>query len=105
MARAMLPLVVTPGAWIERRVEDVAISSPRLVRRSVTVDLVLPSNQDELRVDLADGSSPLVLPLGLLKKEQLIDFDLAEGSSSLMLVRSGLNAIVAGAIPEVIAAA
>lgn len=38
------------------------------------------------------------MPLGVLRKAQLIDFDLREGSSPLMLVRSELNAHVAAAI-------
>ncbi|MCW2951883.1 MAG: hypothetical protein JWQ48_1053 [Conexibacter sp.] len=66
----------------------------------MTVDLALPEEGEraELRLDPRDASSPLVVPLGVMRKAQLIDFDLREGSSPLMLVRSELNAHVAAAI-------
>jgi hypothetical protein len=66
----------------------------------VTVDLVLPDDieRPELQLDQRDASSPLIVPLGMLRKEQLVDFDLREGSSPVLLVRSELNARVAAAI-------
>lgn len=106
LAWAILPLLFEPESpliesdWIQRRVEDIAITSQRLVRRTVTMDLVLPGSRErrELQLDPNDLASPLVLPIARLRKEELIDFNLREGSTRLMLVRSALNARVAAAL-------
>jgi len=100
LALPILRLLDKPEDWIQRRVEEITITSQRLVRRATTVDLVLPEAETrrELLLDPDDPSSPLVLPLGMQRKAELIDFHLGEGSKRLMLVRSSLNARVAAAV-------
>jgi hypothetical protein len=98
LAGALITLLAEPSTWIQRRVEHVAIVSHTLMRRSVTIDLALPpaAERSDLRVDPDDPASPLVVPLGFLRKAQLIDFDLRENGGPLTLVRADLNAAVAG---------
>ena len=91
---AVLLLATAPEAWIQRRVEDIDVTSRRVVRRRLGVDLVLPADRADLRLG-DDEHAPLVVPLGMLRKHQLIDFELAEGASSRMLVSARLNTIVA----------
>jgi hypothetical protein len=70
LAQALTPLLLSPDAWMQRRVEHIAISSRQLVRRAVTVDLALPEEGEraELRLDPRDASSPLVVPLGVMRR-------------------------------------
>jgi hypothetical protein len=100
LASPILRLLDKPEDWIQRRVEEITITSQRLVRRAMTVDLVLPeaATRRELQLDPVDPISPLVLPLGMQRKAELIDFHLGEGSEHLMFVRSALNARVAAAM-------
>lgn len=100
LAEELIPLLAEPQEWIQRRVEMMTVVSTRLVRRSVSVDMVLPDSarRERLRLDPADDETPLVIPLGVLRKAQLIDFDLREGSRPLLFVRSRLNVLVAAAV-------
>lgn len=100
LASAVLPLLSQPDRWIQRRVENITITSQRLVRRTVSVDLVLPDVVERLilGLDPNDADSPLVVALGMLRKAQLIDFDRSAGSTRHALLRSGLNTRVAAAV-------
>ncbi len=103
VGREVLLLASEPADWIQRRVETLDVSSLRLVRRTVGVDLVLPDAdaRKNLRV-FDDEHAPLIVPLGLLRKRQLIDFDLAEGRDPRMLVTSAINTLIAsGALWDV----
>jgi hypothetical protein len=96
LGREVLLLAGAPEDWIQRRVEVLEVSSRRLVRRTVGVDLVLPDAETRERLRVGDDEhAPVMIPLGLLRKEQLIDFELGEGPDPRMLVRSALNALVA----------
>lgn len=79
------------------------MSSRRVVRRAVSLDLVLPNDRSLLRVNPSDPGSPIVVPLGWMNKAQLVDFDLQEGSQRLSLVRSALNDLVAAQLQRHIA--
>lgn len=98
IGQALIPLVLQPDDWILRRVEEVAIRSRTAVRRSVSLDLVLPRDPAPLLVDPSDPRPVLVVPLGLMDKRQLVDFDLQEGDTRLSLVRSDLNSWAAAGI-------
>jgi hypothetical protein len=94
----LFQLVADPADWILRRVEDISITSTSLVRRTVTVDIALPEDRSSLRVDPEDMGSPLVVPLGALRKEPLIDFDVVEDGRSLSLTQSTANSRLAAGI-------
>jgi hypothetical protein len=100
LAHELIPLLAAPESWMQRRVESVTVVSISLVRRAISIDMVLPveSARSDLRVDPEDPASPMVFPLGFLRKAQLIDFDLRERGSPLLLVRAELNACVAAAL-------
>lgn len=77
-------------SWSHRRVEQVDLLDDRSVRRRISVDFELPSNEPEREID--DEPVDLV-PLALLTKEPLIGFDLRdEGGNVVPLLTREQNA-------------
>lgn len=81
-------LLLEPSAWIHRRVEKVEVLDESLVRRRVSVDLTLHSDLEAFSPPKAESIG--MLPLTLLRKETLRNFDLrdAAGQPLPMLSRA-----------------
>jgi hypothetical protein len=86
-------LLTRQAAWRHRRVETIAVLSHEQVRRSVSVDFTVPL---EHRADVRLSDTEWVVPLALLAKRELVNFDLrAEDLSSVPLLRSDEAQLVA----------
>lgn len=75
--RSILELFAVSGRWVHRRVETVTFVDETLIRRRVSVDLTLP----EAAVG-RDGSA--YVPLALLAKRPLVNFDLRDEQGSAL---------------------
>ena len=76
VALACLELLSEEVRWIHRRVETIDLLTQELVRRQVSVDFTLPA---PLLKDLRIGpGGPWCVPLAILEKRPLRDFDLRE---------------------------
>ena len=76
VALACLQLLSEETRWIHRRVETIDLLAQELVRRQVSVDFTLPA---PLLGDLRIGpDGPWCVPLAILEKRPLRDFDLRE---------------------------
>lgn len=92
IALACLELLTDEPRWIHRRVETIDLLAQELVRRQVTVDFTLPETLlDDLRIAAA---GPWCVPLAILEKRPLRNFDLREHDES----RSVLGASSGGPI-------
>ena len=92
VALACLELLTDEHRWVHRRVETIDLLTQELVRRQVTVDFTLP---DALLDDLRIGDAgPWCVPLAILEKRPLRNFDLREDDER----RSVLGAAAAGPI-------
>ena len=90
-AAAIYPLLVDPGAWIHRRVETAEFVDDRLVRRRVSFDFTVPQ-----RVESIDTGELLFLPLTLLRKGPLRNFDLdAADGQAIPVLTKPQNEVVA----------
>jgi hypothetical protein len=79
-------LLTRQAAWRHRRVETLTVLSHEEVRRSVSVDFTVPA---EHRDDLRLTEREWIVPLALLAKRPLVNFDLrAEDESSVPLLRA-----------------
>jgi hypothetical protein len=76
VALACLELLTDEARWIHRRVETIDLLAQELVRRQVSVDFTLP---EALLEDLRIGpEGPWCVPLAILEKRPLRNFDLRE---------------------------
>ena len=76
MALACLELLTDEARWIHRRVETIDLLAQELVRRQVSVDFTLPQRLlDDLRIA---AGGPWCVPLAILEKRPLRNFDLRE---------------------------
>jgi hypothetical protein len=81
----LLALIRDWPAWTHRRVEHVTFLEEDLVRRRISVDLTVHERAPEMW-------NARLLPLGLLRKGRLAEFDLRrEGGESLPLLTSAQN--------------
>ena len=81
----LLALIRDWPAWTHRRVEHVTFLEEDLVRRRISVDLTVPERAPE-------AWNARLLPLGLLRKGRLAQFDLRrEGGESVPLLSSAQN--------------
>jgi hypothetical protein len=79
-------LLTRQAAWRHRRVETLTVLSHEQVRRAVSVDFTVPA---EHREDLRLSEDEWIVPLALLAKRPLANFDLrTEDLSSVPLLRS-----------------
>lgn len=76
-ASAHLWLISAFSTWIYRCVESVHFHDDSTVRRSVSFDFRIDGFSDE---DIAGLASKMALPLTLLEKAPLVDFDLKDAS-------------------------
>lgn len=76
VAFACLELLTDEARWIHRRVETIDLLAQELVRRQVSVDFTLPEPLlDDLRIG---PGGPWCVPLAILEKRPLRNFDLRE---------------------------
>ena len=76
VALACLELLTDEARWIHRRVETIDLLAQELVRRQVSVDFTLPQRLlDDLRIG---AGGPWCVPLAILEKRPLRNFDLRE---------------------------
>jgi hypothetical protein len=71
---AMLRLFVNSSKWVVRRVERIDFLNDRMVRRRVSVDCVTP--RDAVALGLGSDQVTRVLPLTIMRKKSLLNFDL-----------------------------
>jgi hypothetical protein len=103
----MLSLVSRWPSWVHRRVESISLEDPETIRRRVSVDFTLFSDLPPL-ITTGDGDPLFFVPLTLLRKQPLVDFDLRdeEGRALPLLTREwngSLAAATLGVLSEGIA--
>lgn len=90
LARYALRLALNPRAWVRRRVETFEFLDAATVRRRMSVDVVLPPSSR------FDSGVTVYVPLMLLKKRDLRNFDLRdEQSGALPLLNSNESGALA----------
>lgn len=78
LGSAIYILYLAPHEWIHRRVESVTFVDAWSLRRAVSLDVSIPPEE-------LTGYEPLeVLPLSLLEKDVLVDFDLMGNSGEAL---------------------
>jgi hypothetical protein len=91
--------------WVHRRVEGAAFVDEDVIRRSVSIDFTLPHWFHRSRGTPDDGRSRQLVPLGLLRKGTLVNFDLRdEADVSLPMLTTAQNRQVSEATLVAIAA-
>jgi hypothetical protein len=86
IAAGFAALLTRQAAWRHRRVETITVLSHEQVRRAVSVDFTMPT---EHRDDVRLSEREWIVPLALLAKRPLVNFDLrAEDESSVPLLRA-----------------
>lgn len=103
----MFALLLSFPEWVHRRVESISFEDDVSVIRRVSVDLELPL-PSRRRSQQQAIAQEIVVPLALLRKEPLVNFDLRdENSASLPMLTSTENRRLAwstiGSIAEVVA--
>lgn len=82
--------------WVHRRVESITFIDENRIRRRVSVDFTLPDLPRELlRTSRVRGQSAAYVPLTLLRKRTVVNFDLhdEDGKSLPLLSRRQNNAV------------
>jgi hypothetical protein len=93
IAAGFAALLTRQAAWRHRRVETLTVLSHEQVRRAVSVDFTVPV---EHRADVQLSEHEWVVPLALLAKRPLANFDLRmEDLSSVPLLRSEETHVIA----------
>jgi hypothetical protein len=93
IAAGFAALLTRQAAWRHRRVETISVLSHEQVRRAVSVDFTVPA---EHRADVRLSEREWVVPLALLAKRPLANFDLrSEDQSSVPLLRSEETQVIA----------
>ncbi len=96
VALACLELLTGEHRWIHRRIETIDLLARELVRRRVTVEFTLPDALlGELRIG-ADG--PWCVPIALLAKQPLRNFDLREHDEARPILGREHNGPIAAAL-------
>jgi hypothetical protein len=86
------------SSWTHRRVERVSFSDEDVIRRAVSVDFTIPHWFHRVRGTQPGGQKRQLVPLGLLRKETLMNFSLhSDHEQSLPLLTTPQNREVAEA--------
>src|SRR3954452_18743018 len=72
----MLRVFIRSSTWVVRRVEKVTFLDDRTVRRQVSMDYALPDDAVALR--RADRSITRIVPLTMMRRKSLVNFDLRD---------------------------
>jgi len=89
-------LLLCTHEWVHRRVESITFIDENRIRRRVSVDFTLPDLPRELlRTTRIRGKSAAYVPLTLLRKRTVVNFDLhdEDGRSLPLLSRRQNNAV------------
>lgn len=98
MAVMVLDLISDWRRWVHRRVETVRFEDDHTLRRAISVDFTLPADLPAPLPKLEDHDVYPV-PLGLLRKATLRNFDLRdESGTSLPLMTAAKNGAVAAGV-------
>ena len=96
VALACLELLTDEDRWIHRRVETIDLLAQELVRRQVTVEFTLPQRLlDELRVG---PRGPWCVPVAILEKRPLRNFDLRENDEWRPVLGAGSGGPIAAGL-------
>src|SRR3954449_7111596 len=92
---ALAALLLAEEAWVHRRVETLDVLSDEIVRRQMSVDFALPA---PLRPALRVGEEQAVVPLALMRKQILRNFDLRnEAEEAVPVLARDHTTLLAGA--------
>src|SRR6185436_9185926 len=92
---ALAALVLAEESWVHRRVETLDVLSEEIARRQVSVDFALP---DALRPALRVGEGQAVVPVALLRKQILRNFDMRnEAEEAVSVLTRDHTTLLAGA--------
>jgi hypothetical protein len=93
---ACLQLLTQESRWVHRRVETIDLLAQELVRRRVTVDFTLPESLlDDLRIG---PRGPWCVPIAILEKRPLRNFDLREDDEWRPILGAGPGGPVAAGV-------
>lgn len=96
VALACLQLLTDEPRWVHRRVETIDLLAQELVRRQVTVDFTLPvALLDDLRIG---DEGPWCVPIAILEKRPLRNFDLREDDEWRPILGAGPGGPVAAGL-------
>jgi hypothetical protein len=94
----MFWLLLRPEAWIHRRVESVSFTDIGVARRRVSVDFTYPARFPGDEEDEPTATSLSLVPLTLLRKRRLVNFDLRrEDGASIPHFTAKENGAIASA--------
>lgn len=97
LGHILFDLVTQQERWVARRVERVTLAGERRFRRQVSVSYKIPTGIVDVATTL--GLRALPVPLALLKKAELMSFDLRDGDDkSLPLLTRRQNGAAATAV-------
>jgi hypothetical protein len=82
----MLQTWVASKQWVHRRVETIAFVDERRVRRQVSVDLTVPEQAP--CIEPRPGRVVRVLPVAIMRKRTLVNFDLRDGQGRALMLLS-----------------
>src|SRR3954452_16801637 len=92
---ALAALLLAEEAWVHRRVETLDVLSDEIVRRQMSVDFALPA---PLRPALRVGEEQAIVPLALMRKQILRNFDLRnEAEEAVSVLARDHTTLLAGA--------
>ena len=95
---ACLELLTDEARWIHRRVETIDLLAQELVRRQVSVDFTLPEPLlDDLRIG---PGGPWCVPLAILEKRPLRNFDLREHDEWRSIVGASSGGPIAAGVVD-----
>jgi hypothetical protein len=95
-------MILERSRWIHRQVETLQFLDADRVSRHVSVDFTVPDLPD-IQVSRGDGGAVVFLPIALLRRQALENFDLRDESGAALsfLTSAGHNAIERGMLAGV----
>lgn len=92
VGQALFLLLSDSEAWHHRKIESYRLLDGPRSRRQVSIDLTVPNDERLLiRSDFADETNQILVPLALVKKATLQDFDATAGTSPMLIADTALN--------------
>lgn len=83
VAASVVPLLLEPRSWVHRRVESIDFLDAAIVRRRVSIDFSIP-RRAHIPTRLATGQQIAFVPIALLGKKVLRNFDLIDESGRVL---------------------
>lgn len=92
VGQALFLLLSDSEAWHHRKIESYRLLDGPRSRRQVSIDLTVPNDERLLiRSEFADETNQMLVPLALVKKATLQDFDASVGTSPMLIADTALN--------------